>query len=87
MFAIHIVTLSLLSTIIWRVMAGYNPDISNGTCYYTNGEEAPSRFIPCGNDVLGHKSCCESLDVCLSSNACYNAQCKSCLATFAASLC
>ncbi|EXJ82156.1 hypothetical protein A1O1_08225 [Capronia coronata CBS 617.96] len=55
-------------------MADYNPDISNGTCYYANGEEAPSRFIPCGNEALGHKACCESLDMCLSSNACYNGQ-------------
>ncbi|KIW99713.1 uncharacterized protein Z518_11126 [Rhinocladiella mackenziei CBS 650.93] len=55
-------------------MADYNPDISNGTCYYANGEEAPSRYIPCGNEALGHKPCCESLDMCLSSNACYNGQ-------------
>ncbi|EXJ77334.1 hypothetical protein A1O3_09560 [Capronia epimyces CBS 606.96] len=55
-------------------MANYNPDISNGTCYYADGEEAPSRFIPCGNEAIGHKACCESLDMCLSSSACYNGQ-------------
>ncbi|KAI1630455.1 hypothetical protein EDD37DRAFT_646170 [Exophiala viscosa] len=51
----------------------YNPNISNGTCYYTNGQEAPSEFIPCGNAALGHIPCCEYNDICLSSNACYNA--------------
>ncbi|KIX95132.1 uncharacterized protein Z520_09048 [Fonsecaea multimorphosa CBS 102226] len=55
-------------------MADYNPDISNGTCYYYDGMEADSRYIPCGNAALGHKSCCESLDMCLSSHACYNGQ-------------
>ncbi|OAG35878.1 hypothetical protein AYO21_09961 [Fonsecaea monophora] len=55
-------------------MADYNPDISNGTCYYYDGVEADSRYIPCGNAALGHKSCCESLDMCLSSHACYNGQ-------------
>ncbi len=62
---------------IQAAMADYNPDISNGTCYYYDGFEANSRYMPCGNAALGHKSCCESLDTCLSSNACYNAQCKS----------
>ncbi|OAP54509.1 hypothetical protein AYL99_10957 [Fonsecaea erecta] len=55
-------------------MADYNPDISNGTCYYYDGTQADSRYIPCGNVALGHKSCCESLDMCLSSHACYNGQ-------------
>ncbi|EXJ71241.1 uncharacterized protein A1O5_05047 [Cladophialophora psammophila CBS 110553] len=55
-------------------MADYNPDISNGTCYYDDSMQANSRYIPCGNAALGHKSCCESLDMCLSSHACYNGQ-------------
>ncbi|EXJ59268.1 hypothetical protein A1O7_06700 [Cladophialophora yegresii CBS 114405] len=55
-------------------MGAYNPDISNGTCYYYDGYEADSRYIPCGNAALGPKVCCESLDMCLSSGACYNAQ-------------
>ncbi|KAK5327289.1 hypothetical protein LTR93_002673 [Exophiala xenobiotica] len=70
-----IVSLLLVSAnLISHAMAGYNPDISNGTCYYGSGNQAPSRFIPCGNSALGHKTCCESQDMCLSSRACYNAQ-------------
>jgi hypothetical protein len=57
-------------------MGDHNPDISNGTCYYYDGYEADSRYIPCGNAALGPKVCCESLDMCLSSGACYNAQCR-----------
>lgn len=55
-------------------MSDYDPDISNGTCYYKDGLRLPSRYIPCGNKALGHKTCCESLDMCLSSRACYNGQ-------------
>jgi hypothetical protein len=55
-------------------MAALNPLISNGTCYYQAGEEADSVFIPCGNDALGHKTCCGAGDKCLSSRACYNAR-------------
>lgn len=56
-------------------MSGFDPNISNGTCYYDNsGNDAPSRYIPCGSSEDGHVPCCESQDNCLSSNACYNAQ-------------
>jgi hypothetical protein len=52
-----------------------NPYVSWGKCYYDDtGDEAPSRYIPCGNVNFGHVSCCESQDMCLSSNACYNGQ-------------
>ena len=66
----------LVSVIVHFAMADYDPDISNGTCYFYSGYEADSRYIPCGNAALSHKTCCESLDMCLSSHACYNAQCK-----------
>ncbi|KEF52762.1 uncharacterized protein A1O9_11179 [Exophiala aquamarina CBS 119918] len=55
-------------------MDDFDPDISNGTCYYRDGSRLSSRYIPCGNGALGHKTCCESLDMCLSSRACYNGQ-------------
>jgi hypothetical protein len=56
-------------------MSDSNPDISRGHCYFDDsGEEAPSRYIPCGNSETGHLSCCESGDNCLSSRACYNGQ-------------
>ena len=52
-----------------------NPNISWGRCFFDNsGDEAPSRYIPCGNANFGHVACCESQDMCLSSNACYNGQ-------------
>ncbi|KAJ9602101.1 hypothetical protein H2200_013461 [Cladophialophora chaetospira] len=52
----------LLSVVVQSAMEDYDPDISNGTCYYSNGNEANSRYLPCGNAALGHKTCCESLD-------------------------
>lgn len=53
-----------------------DPNISNGTCYYGPNKKANSRYIPCGNAALGHVSCCESGDTCLSNNACFNGQCE-----------
>jgi hypothetical protein len=50
--------------------------VSNGTCYYDSGKRANSRYIPCGNDAFGHITCCESGDMCLSNNACFNGQCE-----------
>ena len=74
---LSVASLLLLSIALIQAMAdALDPDISNGTCYYANDRLAPSRYIPCGNEALGHKSCCESQDMCLSSNACYNGQCK-----------
>jgi hypothetical protein len=49
-----------------------NAFISNGTCYIGAGKEADKRMLPCGNDALGHKACCQAGDMCLSSRACYN---------------
>ncbi|KAK0717919.1 hypothetical protein B0T26DRAFT_829964 [Lasiosphaeria miniovina] len=54
-------------------MGSPNPWLSNGTCYYAAGKQADNSFIPCGNDAIGHKSCCTAGDVCLSQNACYDA--------------
>jgi hypothetical protein len=49
-----------------------NPFISNGTCYLAPNIASNALFQPCGNDALGHKSCCQLGDQCLSNNACYN---------------
>jgi hypothetical protein len=68
---VHLVLCLLSSS---STMPDFNPDISNGTCYYKDSGRLPSRYIPCGNGALGHKTCCESLDMCLSSRACYNGQ-------------
>lgn len=54
----------------------YDPSLSNGTCWYSNNEQADSVYIPCGNDAMGDQTCCQARDVCLSSRACYNAQSK-----------
>lgn len=61
----------------FALASSYNPNISNGTCYWAEGKRTPSRFIPCGNDAGGHVSCCESGDMCLSENACFNGECLS----------
>ncbi|OCT52327.1 hypothetical protein CLCR_08631 [Cladophialophora carrionii] len=44
-----------VSGVLQLTMGDYNPDISNGTCYYYDGYEADSRYIPCGNAALGPK--------------------------------
>ncbi|KAK0621760.1 hypothetical protein B0T17DRAFT_455628, partial [Bombardia bombarda] len=49
-------------------------NISNGTCYISEGVEADKSFIPCGNNALGHVSCCRANDVCLRSNTCFTGQ-------------
>jgi hypothetical protein len=52
-----------------------DPYVAFGRCFFDDsGEEMPSRFIPCGNANFGVVTCCESGDMCLSSNACYNGQ-------------
>ncbi|KIV88428.1 hypothetical protein PV10_08113 [Exophiala mesophila] len=51
-----------------------NQDISSGLCFRDVEDRASDGFIPCGNAALGHKSCCQAFDVCLSSNACYNGE-------------
>jgi hypothetical protein len=71
-----LVLLTSITTQLVMADPDLNPDISKGTCYYYDGYEANSRYIPCGNAALGHRACCESLDMCLSSSACYNGQCK-----------
>ena len=68
--ALHVISITRIA------MAGPNPNISNGTCYYdVNGESDP-RYIPCGNAAVAYQSCCESQDMCLAGAACYNAQCE-----------
>jgi len=58
-------------------MATYNPNISNGTCYYTVNKETKGNFIPCGNNALQVWPCCQLGSICLSlgdANACYDAK-------------
>ncbi|KAF2652928.1 hypothetical protein K491DRAFT_718500 [Lophiostoma macrostomum CBS 122681] len=45
--------------------------VSNGTCYSEAGKELGDEFIPCGNDVYGHQTCCGKGDKCLADSACF----------------
>ncbi|KAI3401517.1 hypothetical protein diail_10951 [Diaporthe ilicicola] len=48
--------------------------ISNGTCYYGEGQISDPRYIPCGNAQLsGVQHCCFEGSYCLKSYACYDA--------------
>lgn len=47
--------------------------ISNGTCYYGEGQVSDPRYIACGNAQLsGVQHCCFEGSYCLSSYACYD---------------
>ena len=54
-------------------LAAFNANISEGQCYYAPGKLLDPRFIPCGNAYGGPLPCCQGLDNCLSSLACYDA--------------
>ncbi|KAK0744702.1 hypothetical protein B0T21DRAFT_358190 [Apiosordaria backusii] len=56
-------------------MAVYNPNISNGTCYYTEDTPTKGDFIPCGNEAIQVWPCCHTGSYCLSlgeANACWD---------------
>lgn len=56
-------------------MASYNPNISNGTCFYAENTETNGRFVPCGNNAIQVWPCCQLGSVCLSlgdANACWD---------------
>ncbi|KAM7184172.1 hypothetical protein V8F33_013145 [Rhypophila sp. PSN 637] len=56
-------------------MASYNPNISNGTCYYAENTKTKGDFIPCGNDAIEVWSCCLTGSICLGrgdANACWD---------------
>ncbi|KAK4175127.1 hypothetical protein QBC36DRAFT_332078 [Triangularia setosa] len=56
-------------------MAVYNPNISNGTCYYTEDTPTKGDFIPCGNEAIQVWPCCHTGSFCLSlgeANACWD---------------
>ncbi|KAI0107168.1 hypothetical protein GGR51DRAFT_516502 [Nemania sp. FL0031] len=47
--------------------------ISNGECFYGEGQISDPRFIPCGNTaVAGTQACCFQGDFCLAENVCYD---------------
>ncbi|KAK1756553.1 hypothetical protein QBC47DRAFT_380144 [Echria macrotheca] len=54
----------------------YNPNLANGTCYYTENTAAKGNFLPCGNSAIKTWPCCMAGSFCLGigdSNACYDA--------------
>jgi len=50
--------------------ATYDPDVSNGTCYYKKGKEADEAYAPAGNGALGHVFCCQLGDKLNEQNSC-----------------
>ena len=66
----------LLSTFLIGLVLGskatgeYDPDISNGTCYYKEGEEADEAYAPAGNAAIGHVFCCQLGDKLNQNNSC-----------------
>lgn len=71
----YVCVLQALLLFLSAVLADPNRLVSNGTCYYAAGKEADQVYIPCGNVAFGTYSCCMQGDTCLSSNACFNAEC------------
>ena len=67
------VILTVLAFAFSTVLAAFNANISEGQCYYAPGKLLDPRFIPCGNANGGPLPCCQGLDNCLSSLACYDA--------------
>ncbi|KAJ1331859.1 axial budding pattern protein 2 [Microdochium nivale] len=60
-------------------LAPFDPNVSNGTCFFAPGRAHTARYIPCGNSGSpgaggGARSlpCCLAGDYCQSSNACYS---------------
>ncbi|KAK3356304.1 hypothetical protein B0T25DRAFT_134274 [Lasiosphaeria hispida] len=57
-------------------MTTYNPNISNGTCYYAENTKTNGDFIPCGNNAIQTWPCCKAGSFCLAlgdANACWDA--------------
>ena len=40
----------------------YDPNVSNGTCYYAENKQADPIYVPAGNVVFGHTYCCQMGD-------------------------
>ncbi|KAI0472647.1 hypothetical protein GGR56DRAFT_697167 [Xylariaceae sp. FL0804] len=54
-------------------MSDGNLYISNGTCFFAEGEASDPRFIPCGNAAIaGTQACCFEGDFCLDESVCYD---------------
>lgn len=69
------VGLRLLPRDLGGPIDGFDPNISNGTCYRKTGsgvKQLPYKYIPCGNAAIGHVGCCQAGDKCLAFGACYN---------------
>lgn len=51
-------------------MSDFDPDISNGTCYYNEGKQAEDAYAPAGNVAIGHVFCCQLGDKLNENNSC-----------------
>jgi len=56
--------------IVNAAMSDFDPDISNGTCYYKEGEQADDAYAPAGNAAIGHVFCCQVGDKLNQNNSC-----------------
>lgn len=68
-------SLPLLSRDLGGPIDGFDPNISNGTCYRKSStaiKQLPSHYVACGNAAIGHVGCCQAGDMCLRFGACYN---------------
>lgn len=65
-------------------LAPFDPNVSNGTCFFAAGRAHTVGYIPCGNSGSPGAGggarplpCCLAGDYCQSSNACYSPSSKS----------
>lgn len=74
-------TLALLNILVpfasAHAVMNYDPNISNGTCYYAKNKQADPVYAPAGNVVFGHTYCCQLGDklntgtsVCVTQSRC-----------------
>ncbi|ESA42786.1 hypothetical protein GE21DRAFT_5425 [Neurospora crassa] len=70
------VSLRLLPRDLGGPIDGFDPNISNGTCYRKTSSKTialPNHYVACGNAALGHVGCCQLGDMCLEEGACFDA--------------
>lgn len=62
--------ISLLFLVMGVFSITYDPNITNGTCFYSAGKQLGNTFSPAGNSALGHTFCCQLGDKLNSHNTC-----------------
>ena len=62
--------ISLLFLVMGVFSVIYDPNITNGTCFYSAGKQLGNTFSPAGNSALGHTFCCQLGDKLNPHHAC-----------------